>query len=94
MLYLGVLPTQNLPVKSIQTPQFKERRHLNIVNESKQVYKNFTELSSRSRGWKLKEWCMKILDDKMKFTKMQTPYLVHKREIIVDISLEFTCPMF
>ena len=99
MLYPGVLHKQNLPVQSIQTPQFKERRHLNIVkdhevNESKQVYKNFTELSSRSRGWKLKDWCMKILDDKMKFTKLQTPYLVPKHEIIVDISIEFTCLMF
>ena len=92
MLRPGVLPTQNLPFKSIQTPQFKERRHL--VNKSKQVYKNFTELSSKSRGWKLKDWCMEILNDKMKFTKMQTPYLVPKHEIIVDISLEFTCLMF
>ena len=99
MLRPGVLPIQNLPVKSIQTPQFKERRHLNIVkdhevNKSKQVYKNFTELSSKSHGWKLKDWCMEILNEKMKFTKMQTPYLVPKHKIIVDISLEFTCLMF
>ena len=99
MLCPGVLPTQNLPVKSIQTPQFKERGHLNIVkdhevNGSKLVYKNFTELSSKSRGWKLKDWCIEIFNDKMKFTKMQTPYLVPKHEIIGDISLEFTCLMF
>ena len=64
------------------------------VNESKQMYKNFTEFSSRSRGWKLKDWCMKILGDKMKFIKMQTPYLVLKHEIIVHISLEFACLVF
>ena len=82
---LGALPSTNLPVKSHDTPEANERRHINIARdinnkqETQDVYKKSKELCDRKLKLKsLENWKIVCTDDYLRLKYILSPYLVPK----------------
>ena len=83
-LKLGVLPTMNLPQKSVETPKFPERRQIiKTVTESKKThfpYRDFPDFTRQMFKRKFgKEWQMDISEEnKLTFKYFSKPSLIPK----------------
>ena len=82
---LGALPSTNLPVKSHDTPEANERRHINIARdinnkqETQDVYKKSKELCDTKLKLKcLENWKIDCTEDYLRLKYILIPYLVPK----------------
>ena len=96
----GALPTLNLPKKSHESRKPTPRPERSIVKDNKEplpnrYYKGFNELCQRVKSLKsLKNWKMKIKEDRILLKKRLDPYVLPQLEIVVDDSLGFTVKVF
>ena len=85
----GALPTLNLPKKSHESRKPTPRPERSIVKD------RFNELCQRVKSLKsLKNWKMKIKEDRILLKKRLDPYVLPQLEIVVDDSLGFTVKVF
>ena len=103
-LRLGVIPTQNMPSKSLPSASsLPERRHLNIVKkddvsdiaENKSCYKIFDELCTRVAKLKLNEWDVTHKkENRFSLKKFVPPFIVPQFEVAINSSLKFTVAVY
>nr|XP_047126212.1 uncharacterized protein LOC124807816 [Hydra vulgaris]XP_047126213.1 uncharacterized protein LOC124807816 [Hydra vulgaris]XP_047126214.1 uncharacterized protein LOC124807816 [Hydra vulgaris]XP_047126215.1 uncharacterized protein LOC124807816 [Hydra vulgaris]XP_047126216.1 uncharacterized protein LOC124807816 [Hydra vulgaris]XP_047126217.1 uncharacterized protein LOC124807816 [Hydra vulgaris]XP_047126218.1 uncharacterized protein LOC124807816 [Hydra vulgaris]XP_047126219.1 uncharacterized p len=105
----GTLPSQNLPIKSVQTTSLLKKTRLSTLsitskkdcNESGKVqnhihyfYKSFQEFVDRVSILKLESWELVISKDLVKVFKVDNIHLQPQYEVYVQPSLIFTIRSF
>ena len=93
----GALPSLNLPVRSHHPPPCAERRHITIVREKdRPIYKNLNDMYSRCRYLKsISAWEVEKRDTGViVFTKFESPYIIPKFQILVNMTFEFKCSIY
>ena len=102
MLKLGVIPSQNLPQKSIHRTVSAPRRPLIRVQKVKDssqslsslIYKNLDDFKTKIKLLKLNDWSHTCHETSVHFQYRSEAYLLPKYEVIVSQSLEFDCLCF
>ena len=91
-----LLPTLNLPEKSVVTSQAVQRREVKkivipeVKLKEKHSYKDFEDFLKKVQRLKLGDWKVTSSISKCILTLDDEKYNIPKFEIYVDISLEFT----
>ena len=99
---LGILPSQNLPKKSLDSSSFQReisrpvRTILQDVVPKKAhlYYQNLQDVKNRVGKLVLKEWAIVIEESKVTVAKYECPYILPKFEITIDESLAYTISVF
>ncbi|XP_065064989.1 uncharacterized protein LOC135691144 [Rhopilema esculentum] len=103
-LKFGVLPTKELPKKSMDhhfpDQSQKSRPPRSIVKDSdptdreKSCYKDFKDVCSRVKKLSIKDWHVDVSEDKIEIKKHQVPYILPRLCVEINESLCFTIYVF
>ena len=97
----GVLPTENMPKKSHETPKPPSRPHREIVKDGpttvniRRYYKGLEDVWKRIKCLKsICEWTVEQRSDRVVLRKMKECFQLPEFDLIIDDSLGYTITVY